>query len=417
MWITNIRQYTDLTKIISVEIIEGKITNIIDGIKVEGIDGKGNVIVPGFIDLHVHLREPGFTHKETFETGTQAAIQGGFTTIAAMPNVNPVPDHVEQMKIYQEQAKKHSKCNVILYGSLTKNLEGKEIVEASKINEECGTLLFSDDGKGVQANSRMDEIFKEHHNKETIVVTHLEEESLLQPLASVHAGVRAKELNLVGIPSSAEYVPLQRDLELLETYNVNYHACHLSTMESVELIRNAKNKGLKVTSEVCIHHLLLNEFDVETTMHKMNPPLRTKEDQHALIEGIMDGTIDYIVSDHAPHTSEEKSRGFDEAPFGIVGLETNVALAYTHLVRTNKMSFEKMIECMSSGPAKKLKLQNKGLIEVGYDADLVLLDIEQETTIDASNFASKGVNTPFNGWKVYGTVMTTMIDGKVVYQR
>lgn len=417
MWLTNVRHYTNLSKIISVEIMDGKITAIDSCCTHEGIDGKGYVIIPGLIDLHVHLREPGFTHKETFATGTQAAIQGGFTTIAAMPNVNPVPDTVEQMKIYQQQAKLHSKCNVILYGSLTKNLEGKEIVKSTLLNEQCGTLLFSDDGKGVQAETRMEEIFKEHHNKETIVVTHLEDETILKPGASIHDGYKAKELSLKGIPSSVEYVPLQRDIQLLEKYNVNYHACHLSTLESVNIIRKAKEKGLKVTSEVCIHHLLLNESAVVSTMHKMNPPLRSNEDQFALLEGVIDGTIDYIVSDHAPHTLDEKSRGFEDSPFGIVGLETNLPLAYTYLVRNNKISFKKMIDCMSTGPAEKLKLKTKGAVDIGFDADLVLLDIEQKTIIDSSTFASKGVNTPFDGWEVYGKVMTTIINGKVVYQR
>lgn len=401
-----------------VEIVGTSIVAIEDQITGEQqIDAKGKYLLPGLIDVHVHLREPGFAHKETIESGTKAALKGGFTTICAMPNVNPTPDTVEVMKDYQTFVRQHAHCNVLLYGSLTKGLEGEEVVDYQAMKDTCQTLLFSDDGKGVQKAKKMDEVFQKAKAAEVFVVAHLEDEAYLVPNACMHEGTRSQQLGWMGIPSACEYTQLERDLQLVEQYQTKYHACHLSTKESVALLAEAKAKQLPVSGEVCVHHLLLSEDDVAGPMFKMNPPLRSQEDRAALILGIQNGTIEMIVSDHAPHTVEEKAKGMELAPFGIVGLETNFALAYTHLVKTNLITLEQLVTLMSTNPAKRFGLSNKGEIKVGYDADIILVDVDQPYKIDCNEFVSKGKNTPFEHWEVYGDIVMTVCQGKVGYQK
>lgn len=381
----------------------------------ETIDGKGHVIAPGFVDVHVHLREPGFEHKETIATGTMSAAKGGFTTICAMPNTKPVPDSIENLDMINGLIEKSAIVRVLPYGSLTVAQSGDARTDLRALKEH-GAVAFSDDGVGVQEAATMYEQMKDAAKIGMTVVAHCEDNSLIYN-GVMHEGKRNKELNLPGIPSICESVQIARDVLLAEAAGAHYHVCHVSTKESVRVVRDAKAAGINVTAEVCPHHLLLEEMDIpsDDANWKMNPPLRANDDWQALHEGLLDGTIDCIATDHAPHTQEEKCCGMVGAPFGIVGFETAFPLLYTQFVETRKWTLKQLIDWMSIKPAKLFNLPY-GKIEVGASADLVLLDLKEEKVVNAEEFASKGRNTPFNGWKAKGFPVLTISKGNIVWE-
>lgn len=380
------------------------------------IDVAGKLITPGFVDVHVHLREPGGEKKETIETGTKAAARGGFTTICAMPNTRPTPDTKEQLNWMNDRIKETASVNVLPYAAITTRLLGRELTNFEELKE-SGAFAFTDDGVGIQSASMMLEAMRKAAALDMAIVAHCEENTLIQN-GSVHEGRFSKENGLNGIPSVCESVHIARDVLLAEAAGVHYHVCHISTKESVRVVRDAKRAGIRVTAEVTPHHLLLCEDDIDglDANYKMNPPLRSKEDQEALIEGLLDGTIDFIATDHAPHTAEEKAQGIDRAPFGIVGLETAFTLLNTHLVKKNVITLKQLIDWLTVAPAKTFKLNAGGLKE-GAAADLCVIDLEQVETINPDDFASKGKNTPFKGWKTTGWPMMTFVGGELVWEK
>jgi dihydroorotase len=380
------------------------------------IDVAGKLITPGFVDVHVHLREPGGEKKETIETGTKAAARGGFTTICAMPNTRPTPDTKEQLNWMNDRIKETASVNVMPYAAITTRLLGRELTNFEELKE-SGAFAFTDDGVGIQSASMMLEAMRKAAALDMAIVAHCEENTLIQN-GSVHEGRFSKENGLNGIPSVCESVHIARDVLLAEAAGVHYHVCHISTKESVRVVRDAKRAGIRVTAEVTPHHLLLCEDDIDglDANYKMNPPLRSKEDQEALIEGLLDGTIDFIATDHAPHTAEEKAQGIERAPFGIVGLETAFTLLNTHLVKKNVITLKQLIDWLTVAPAKTFKLNAGGLKE-GAAADLCVIDLEQVETINPDDFASKGKNTPFKGWKTTGWPMMTFVGGELVWEK
>lgn len=382
----------------------------------EIIEADGLVVAPGFIDLHVHLREPGGERKETIATGSLAAAKGGFTTIAAMPNTRPVPDTPEQIQWMNERANETAVVKVLPYASITVREAGTQLTNFQALKD-AGAFAFSDDGVGVQTAGMMLEAMKEAAKIDAAIVAHCEDNSLINK-GSVHEGKFSKEHGINGIPSVCESVQIARDVLLAESAGCHYHVCHISTKESVRTVRNAKKAGIKVTAEVTPHHLILCEDDIPglDANYKMNPPLRSTEDRAALIEGLLDGTIDFIATDHAPHTSEEKAEGMQLAPFGIVGLETAFPLLYTHFVEKGILTLAQLIDYLSLKPAKTFGLDG-GIIQVGAAADLVLLDLNQEKTINPEKFLSKGKNTPFAGWICKGWPTATIVEGKVAWRK
>lgn len=397
----------------------GQIKKIADSIHDEiehHIDCEGFLLTPGLIDLHIHLREPGGEHKETIVTGTRAAARGGFTTVAAMPNTNPVPDHVSTLNQIQEKIKKNASVRVLPYASITKDLQGEELTDIKALSEQ-GAFAFTDDGVGIQTSDMMLRAMKEAAKHNKAIVAHCEDNSLIYG-GVLHEGKVSERLNLPGIPNTCEAVQIARDVLLAEQANCHYHVCHVSTKESVRVIRDAKRAGIKVTAEVTPHHLLLNENDIlnDDANFKMNPPLRSVEDQEALIEGLLDGTIDFIATDHAPHSEEEKAPGFLNAPFGIVGLETAFPLLYTHLVKNDVMTLNQLIDFLTRKPADVFNLPY-GTLGEGKIADLTLIDLINEEKIDKESFHSKSMNTPFDGWSVTGIPVLTIAEGKIVFDR
>lgn len=382
----------------------------------EVLDADGLVLLPGLIDVHVHLREPGYEHKETIQTGTMAAAHGGFTTIMAMPNVIPYPDNVETMKQYLEKIKQDSVVHVIPYGTITKGEKSKELSDIEGMSQ-LGIHAYSDDGVGVAKEDIMKEAMEVCKKEDAMIVAHTEDMSYRKPTACMHEGIRNKELGFVGIPSACEYAQMLRDLKLAKETGVKYHVCHMSAKESVQYLKEYKEAGVDCSGEVTAHHLLLNETDVYDPNHKMNPPLRGKDDQEALIEGLLDGTIDMIANDHAPHSEAEKAKGMVEAPFGIVSLETAFPLLYTRFVKDEKrFTMQQLIHFMSEAPAKRFGFTNKGKLAVGHASDMILVDLNTPRVIDKKKFFSKGKNTPFDGWQCYGNVVTTIVDGSIVYK-
>ena len=409
-------------ELIPVEILveEGQIKAIGEAIAREGhewIDCKGGMISAGLIDVHVHLREPGFEHKETIETGAKAAVKGGFTTISCMPNTRPSIDSVETVKYILDKAREAGMARVIPYGAITIRQLGKELTDFAGLKE-AGIFALTDDGVGVQATGMMKTAMKAAAELGISIVAHCEDEDLLIPGAALHDGVVAARHGLPGIPSESESIHVGRDILLAEQTGVHYHVCHISAKESVRLVRDGKRAGVNVTCEVTPHHLLLCDEDIPDNLDtnwKMNPPLRSREDRAALIAGLKDGTIDMIATDHAPHTAEEKANGINRAPFGIVGLETAFPLLYTHLVQTGELTLKTLVELLTVKPANAFGLPY-GRLEVGAPADLTVIDLETEKTIDPTTFASKGTNTPFTGWACKGWPTLTLVDGKIVHQ-
>jgi len=413
----NMLQNGELTPT-NIRIKEGKIEEISKELVADNehqIDGKGRMIAPGFVDVHVHLREPGGEQKETIESGTKSAAKGGYTTICAMPNTRPVPDTKENLQLVNGLIEKNALIRVLPYASITIREAGKERTNLQELKEN-GAFAFTDDGVGIQEAGMMYETMQDAAKIDMAVVAHCEDNSLIYD-GVMHEGKRSKELGLKGIPAIAESVHIARDILLAEAAGAHYHVCHVSTKESVRVIRDAKRAGVRVTAEVTPHHLLLTEDDIpsDDANYKMNPPLRAKEDWEALHAGLLDGTLDFIATDHAPHTEAEKTNGMNGSMFGIVGFETAFPLLYSKFVKTGTWSLQQLIDWLTIKPSQTFNLPY-GTLEIGQTADLVLLDLEKEQPIQVEEFLSKGKNTPFNGWNCTGWPVTTIFGGEIVWQ-
>jgi len=381
----------------------------------EVIDASGKLVSPGLVDMHVHFREPGFEHKETIATGSLAAAAGGFTTVACMPNTNPPIDSVEALDFVYARAKEVGRVRVLSYACITRGQAGEQLTDFAALKAH-GAIGFTDDGFGVQSAAVMKEAMKRAAAVGLPIVAHCEDDTLAKG-APVTEGAFARKHGFRGIPGEAEAIHVGRDILLAEATGVHYHVCHVSTEQSVRLIRLGKQLGVRVTAEVAPHHLLLSEDDIPgpDANWKMNPPLRSRRDVEALIEGLEDGTIDFIATDHAPHAEEEKARGMLEAPFGIVGLETAFPLLYTAFVATGRWTLEFLIDKMARKPADVFGLPG-GRLEPGCDADLTIIDLETEKPVDPAAFRSKGRNTPFAGRRLKGWPELTMVAGNIVWQ-
>lgn len=416
----NASKVSEHNELITIDLlIEGnKIKEIAENITTNAdqtIDCEGKLLTAGLIDLHIHLREPGGEHKETISSGTKSAARGGFTTIAAMPNTNPVPDNVAELKNLFKRIDADAKIRVLPYAAITKNLGGEELTNITALSGE-DAFAFTDDGVGIQTADFMLKAMREAAQNNKAIVAHCEDNSIVYG-GVVHDGEVSQRLDLPGLPGLSESVQIARDVLLAEETNCHYHVCHISTKASVRAVRDAKRAGIRVTAEVTPHHLILNETDVidrKDTNFKMNPPLRSKEDHEALVEGLLDGTIDFIATDHAPHSEEEKQQGFIKSPFGIVGLETAFPLMYTHFVKKGVCTLEQLIDWMTVKPAEVFDLPY-GRMEEGEIADLALIDLDEEFLIDKNAFHSKSKNTPFHDWKVKGRPVLTIYEGQVVY--
>ncbi len=381
------------------------------------IDAKGCYVMPGFIDLHVHFRDPGLEYKETLETGGKAAVRGGVTTVCAMPNTNPVIDNGDKVAAVHERAKNESLSHVIQIGAVTQEQKGQELADIEGMAK-AGCHAISEDGKSVMNASLYRKGMKIAKENGIAVFAHCEDITMVEG-GVMNADENAECLGLKGITNSVEDVIVARDILLAKETGVRLHLCHCSTADSVKMVKLAKEEGLPVTGEVCPHHFILSSEDIKEDdgNYKMNPPLRSKADVEALRQGLKDGIMDVISTDHAPHAAEEKNKSIAKAAFGIVGLETSAALTYTSLVKTGLLSVMDMAEKMSYNPAKILGLDEKGSVSEGKIADIVIFDPDKTYKIDKNTFASKGKNTPFDGYEVTGEVAYTLADGKVVYER
>ncbi|WP_322924605.1 dihydroorotase [Paenibacillus campi] len=384
------------------------------GQHVTEIDGTGKLLAPGLIDMHVHLREPGFEHKETIATGTAAAAKGGYTTIACMPNTKPVTDKADVVQLILDKAAQANGVKVLPYAAITYNELGRELTDFASLKE-AGAIGFTDDGVGVQNAQMMKDAMKLAASLDMPIIAHCEDDSLVVG-AAVTDGEFARKHGLKGIPNESEAIHVGRDILLAEATGVHYHVCHVSTEQSIRLIRLAKSIGINVTAEVCPHHLILSDEDIPglDANWKMNPPLRSPRDVEACIAALEDGTLDMIVTDHAPHSAEEKAKGMELAPFGITGFETAFPLLYTKFVQTGRWSLELLVRRMTADPARVFRLDT-GRLEQGAPADLTLIDLEQERAVDPDTFLSKGKNTPFTGWKLQGWPVLTIVDGQIVW--
>lgn len=383
------------------------------------VDVSDCLVTRGFTDIHVHLREPGYSYKETILSGTMAAARGGYTTVCAMPNLNPVPDSPENLEKEREIIRRDAVIMVLPYASITKGRLGSELVDFAALKGSC--VAFSDDGSGVQNREIMLQAMREAAANSCIIAAHCEDNSLLHG-GYIHLGKYCREHSHKGICAESEWKQIERDLELSAITGCRYHVCHISTAKSVELIREAKASGVKVSCETAPHYLTLCDEDLrEDGRFKMNPPLRGAEDREALIEGLRDGTIDAIATDHAPHSAGEKSRGLAHSAMGITGLETAFPVLYTSLVLGGKISLERLIEALDSGPRRIFGIDNESgrkteEAPAAQPADLTVIDLNERFTIDSRDFLSMGRSTPFDGMEVYGRVRMTIKDGKTVWE-
>ncbi len=371
-------------------------------------------LVPGFVDVHVHLREPGFVYKETIATGTKAAARGGYTTVCAMPNLSPAPDTLKNLKVELNAIKKDAKIEVLPYGCITLEQRGRgQLADFTALAPYV--CAFSDDGRGVQDEGLMELAMMAVKKTGKMIVAHCEDESLLRG-GYIHDGPYAKAHGHAGICSESETAQVERDLRLAAKTGCPYHVCHVSAKETVAAIRAAKRAGVNVTCETAPHYLLLTDMDLqEDGRFKMNPPIREAADRDALIEGILDGAIDMIVTDHAPHSAEEKSKGLEGSAMGVVGLECAFRVLYDRLIRSQKiLTLEKLVELMSLNPRKRFGIQ--GGIEPGQRADITVIDPNKHGIIDPRHFFSMGTATPFDGWETTGDVVMTMAGGRIVYE-
>ena len=363
-------------------------------------------VFPGFCDVHVHFREPGFSYKETIKTGSMASAKGGYTSVCTMPNLNPVPDSLEHLKEQTDIIERDAVIEVLPYAAITIGEKGEELVDMESLAEKV--IAFSDDGRGVQSEEMMREAMLRAKALGKMIVAHCEVNELLRG-GYIHDGEYAKEHGHRGICSESEWKQIERDLRLAKEAGCAYHVCHISTKESVDIIRKAKAEGVDVTCETGPHYLVMNDSDLqEEGRFKMNPPLRAKEDMEALIEGIKDGTIDMIATDHAPHSAEEKSKGLEKSPFGITGIETCFPLVYTKLVKTGIITLEKAIELLAINPRKRFGIKQGN--------DFTVWDLEALEKVEPEKFISMGKATPFEGWELFGKCVLTVKDGQIVYK-
>lgn len=378
------------------------------------LDLRGMALLPGLADVHVHLREPGFSYKETIRTGTRAAARGGYTVVCAMPNLNPPPDTPERLAAQEDVIRRDAAIRVLPYGCITMGQRGEgEVTDmAAMVGRVAG---FSDDGRGVREEATMRLAMQRCRAAGGIIAAHCEDMSLIPPGGAIHAGAFAAEHGIPGIPSESEWRPIERDLRLAKETGCPYHVCHVSCKESVALIRRAKAEGVDVTCETAPHYLLLCQDDLKDEgRFKMNPPLRDRADQEALLEGIIDGTIDMIATDHAPHSAQEKGQGLRDSLMGVVGIETAFPLLYTYLVEKGVISLARLVELMSLAPRRRFRLA--GGAEVGQRAELAAFDLNAAETVDPAGFLSMGRATPFEGWPVHAACRMTILGDRVVYE-
>ena len=375
-------------------------------------DFKNCYVFPGFTDVHVHLREPGFSYKETIKTGTMASARGGYTSVCSMPNLNPVPDSVAHLQEQIDIINKDAVINVYPYASITVGQLGERLSDLVEMKDMC--IAYSDDGKGVQSDEMMFNAMKiaKEHNK--MIVAHCEVNDLLES-GYIHKGKYAEEHGHKGICSESEWKQIERDIELVKQTGCAYHVCHISTKQSVDLIRQAKKDGVNITCETGPHYLVLSDRDLqEHGKFKMNPPLRDESDKQALIEGMLDGTIDMIATDHAPHSAEEKSKGLEKSNMGVVGIETAFPVMYSYFVRNNMILLEKLVELLSINANKRFKIGNE--IQVGEKANLTVFDLNEKYIVNPDDFLSMGKSTPFEGAEVYGKCKMTICNGNIVWE-
>jgi dihydroorotase len=405
-------------KKLDVLIDKGKITQIKPKISASGeklIDASGWIVAPGFIDMHVHLREPGQEDKETIVTGALAAARGGFTSIACMPNTDPVNDNRGVTEYILSEAKKKAAVNIFPIASITKGERGEILTDMADLID-AGAIAFSDDGMPVQNSQVMRRALEYSKILNSVIIDHCEDKNLSAD-GVMHEGYHSYLFGLKGIPSSSEETMVSRDIILASKADAAIHIAHLSAKGAVELVKEAKRKKVKITAEVTPHHLFLTDSLIESydTHLKVNPPLRSKEDARALKQAVKNGIIDVFATDHAPHTADEKDVEFDKAPFGINGLETAVPLLLDKLVNPKIISLSRFVEMISTNPALILKLENKGRISVGADADLTILNLDEKIVVDVDSFKSKSRNNPFRGWELRGGPIMTIVGGKIVY--
>lgn len=396
----------------------GTVAELAEKIETEAdrvVDAAGCYVMPGLIDLHVHLREPGFEYKETIHTGGMAAARGGFTTICPMPNTKPSTDNPERVKLIVDKAAAEAPVHVLPVGAVTIGQMGEEITDIAGMAK-AGAVAVSEDGKSVMNASLYRAAMKEAAKYKLVVMAHCEDKNLVGR-GALNAGAAAEKNGVEGITNAVEDVIVARDILLAKETGVHLHLCHCSTRDSARMLKEAKEEGISVTGEVCPHHFALTEDDIVVgdTNYKMNPPLRTREDVQALKEGLRDGIFDVISTDHAPHHAEEKKKSMQEAPFGIVGSETAVALTITYLLEEGYLTPYQMAEKMSTNPARIIGI-DRGSLKPGKAADVTIIDPSAEYTIDVNEFVSKGKNSPFHGTKVKGKVKMTIVDGMVVYE-
>ncbi len=403
----NAKVYTNdgfVTK--SISICDNKVVPYTENAGFNIVDCSGYYVFPGFVDVHVHLREPGFSYKETVDSGTLSALAGGYTTVLTMPNLKPVPDSYENLKEQLDIIKRDARCKVVPFGSITVSEEGKELSDMEKMAEYVAG--FSDDGKGVQSDAMMTDAMMKAAELGKIISAHCEDNSLLNG-GVIHDGEFAARNGFKGISSESEYKQIERDIELARKTGVKYHVCHISTKESVELIRKAKQEGVNITCETAPHYLVMNDNDIEDHgRFKMNPPIRSEADRIALVDGVKDGTIDMIATDHAPHSEEEKSKGLNGSLMGVIGLESAFPVLYTELVMKNVISLEKLVELMSINPADRFNLKSD-------DVDFCVYDLSESYKISGEKSLSKGKFTPFEGKEVCGKCVMTICKGEIAY--
>lgn len=397
---------------------DGIIVKVENGISSEEhqvVDATGYFVMPGLVDLHVHFREPGFEYKETIKTGSMAAARGGVTTVLPMPNTRPVVDSVDMVKKVNDIIRKDAIVNVLQVASVTMGQEGELVTDIEALHD-MGVVAISEDGKSVMNAQIYKEAMQKAADCGMVVLAHCEDRNMVNG-GAMNAGDRAAELGIKGISNAVEDVITARDILLSKETGCKLHLCHCSTEDSVKMIAAAKAEGLDVTGEVCPHHFTLCDEDIpsDNADYKMNPPLRSRRDMEALIEGLRNGTMDVISTDHAPHSEEEKSKSIAKAPFGITGLETSLCLTYTELVDKGILTPMQMVEKMSYNPARIIGI-DRGTLLPGAVADITIMDPQKEFVIDRKDFVSKGHNTPFDGRKVKGSVVLTMVAGNIVYE-